>query len=105
MPSVYEALQRLDLELASARRENARLLKIIHGYGSSGAGGEMNLALSPAQQEIREAALRICARFDDAYWLRRDRDGHWFSTHASRSCDGNPRPSHGTRITPANRLC
>ena len=43
----------------------------------SEAGGEMNLALSPAQQEIREAALRICARFDDAYWLRRDRDGHF----------------------------
>jgi acyl-CoA dehydrogenase len=43
----------------------------------SGAGGEMNLALSPAQREIREATLRICARFDDEYWLRRDRDGHF----------------------------
>ena len=42
----------------------------------SGAG-EMNLALSPAQQEIREATSRICARFDDAYWLRRDGDGHF----------------------------
>jgi len=43
----------------------------------SEAGGEMNLALSPAQQEIREATLRICGRFDDEYWLRRDRDGHF----------------------------
>ena len=43
----------------------------------SGAGGEMNLALSPAQQEIREATLRICGRFGDEYWLRRDRDGHF----------------------------
>ena len=42
----------------------------------SEAGGE-NLALSPAQREIREATLRICARFGDAYWLDRDRDGHF----------------------------
>jgi acyl-CoA dehydrogenase len=39
--------------------------------------GEINLALSPAQREIREATLRICARFGDAYWLDRDRDGHF----------------------------
>jgi acyl-CoA dehydrogenase len=35
----------------------------------------MDLALTPAQQEIREAILRICARFGDDYWLERDRDG------------------------------
>jgi acyl-CoA dehydrogenase len=39
--------------------------------------GEMHLALSPAQREIREATFRICARFGDAYWLGRDRDGHF----------------------------
>jgi acyl-CoA dehydrogenase len=37
----------------------------------------MPLALSPAQQEIREAVFKICAGFDDAYWLRRDDDGQF----------------------------
>jgi acyl-CoA dehydrogenase len=35
----------------------------------------MQHTLSPAQQEIREAVLKICARFGDEYWLAKDRDG------------------------------
>src|SRR6185295_4140891 len=35
----------------------------------------MDLSLTPAQQEIREAVLKICARFGDDYWLARDADG------------------------------
>jgi acyl-CoA dehydrogenase len=35
----------------------------------------MNSALTPAQQEIREAILKLCSRFGDDYWLARDRDG------------------------------
>jgi acyl-CoA dehydrogenase len=35
----------------------------------------MDLSLTPAQQEIREAVFKICARFGDDYWLARDTDG------------------------------
>jgi acyl-CoA dehydrogenase len=35
----------------------------------------MDFALTEAQQEIREAIFRICARFGDDYWLAKDRDG------------------------------
>ena len=35
----------------------------------------MELSLTPAQREIREAVLKICARFGDDYWLARDADG------------------------------
>jgi hypothetical protein len=45
MPLVREALQRLDRELARARQEKAKFLKIIHGYGSTGAGGEIRIAV------------------------------------------------------------
>jgi hypothetical protein len=45
MPVVREALQRLDRELAIARKENAAIIKLIHGYGSTGAGGEIRLAV------------------------------------------------------------
>jgi acyl-CoA dehydrogenase len=35
----------------------------------------MDFSLSPEQQQIRDAILKLCAGFDDAYWLARDRDG------------------------------
>jgi acyl-CoA dehydrogenase len=35
----------------------------------------MDLSLTPAQAEIREAILKICTRFGDDYWLAKDRDG------------------------------
>lgn len=45
MPLVHEALQRLDRELALARQEKAKLLKLVHGYGSTGAGGDIRIAV------------------------------------------------------------
>ncbi|MFZ3351870.1 MAG: acyl-CoA dehydrogenase family protein [Xanthobacteraceae bacterium] len=35
----------------------------------------MDFALSDLQRSLREAVARVCARFDDEYWLKRDRDG------------------------------
>ena len=35
----------------------------------------MNFALSPEQEQIREAIERVCAPFDADYWLARDREG------------------------------
>ncbi len=35
----------------------------------------MDFALSAEQESIRDAIARLCTRFDDAYWLERDRSG------------------------------
>src|SRR5947209_2836986 len=35
----------------------------------------MDFSLSPEQEQIRASVLKLCARFDDAYWLERDREG------------------------------
>ncbi|EIE51585.1 acyl-CoA dehydrogenase [Salipiger aestuarii] len=35
----------------------------------------MNFELSSEQEAIRDAIARICADFDDAYWLKKDREG------------------------------
>jgi len=35
----------------------------------------MDSSLTSAQQEIREAILKVCAAFGDGYWLERDKDG------------------------------
>jgi hypothetical protein len=75
MPSVHEALQRLDRELALRRRQKAPLLKIIHGYGSSGAGGDIRIAVQKRLHELAEAGqIRGCifgenwSKSDEASW-------------------------------------
>src|SRR2546429_3858275 len=35
----------------------------------------IDFALSPDQEAVREAIAKICARFDEDYWLKRDREG------------------------------
>ncbi len=35
----------------------------------------MDFALTPQQDSICDAIGKICAHFDDAYWLARDHDG------------------------------
>ncbi len=35
----------------------------------------MTFRMTDEQKEIRDQILRICAQFDDDYWLDRDRNG------------------------------
>ena len=37
----------------------------------------MDFTLSEQQQSIRDAIARICAKFDDAYWLKKDESGEF----------------------------
>ena len=75
MPSVPEALQRLDREIAPARQEKQSLLKVIHGYGSTGAGGDIRLAVQRRLHDLAEAGqIRDCifgenwSKTDAAAW-------------------------------------
>ena len=45
------------------------------------------LELTPAQAAIRDAVARICAKYDDAYWLARDND-HRFPEELVRDIAG-----------------
>ncbi len=45
MPRLEEARTLLQEEIRRARREGVRVLKIIHGYGSSGKGGALRIGL------------------------------------------------------------
>jgi hypothetical protein len=89
MPLVREALGRLDRELALARQNQTRLLKIIHGYGSRGAGGEIRLAVQNRLLEMMQnGQITDCifgedwSKSTDAVWkllqsrpeLKRDSD-------------------------------
>ncbi len=46
-----------------------------HAMETPSPGTNTTLALSPHEAEIRAAVERLCAPFDDAYWLAKDRDG------------------------------
>jgi acyl-CoA dehydrogenase len=35
----------------------------------------VNFAFTEEQEQIREAIRKICAKFDDAYWLKKDKEG------------------------------
>jgi hypothetical protein len=61
MPSVAEALQRMEREIALARQEKLALLKVIHGYGSSGEGGDIRIAVQRRLRELADAGeIRGC---------------------------------------------
>jgi hypothetical protein len=75
MPQVHEALHRLDRELVLARQDKAKLLKLIHGYGSTGAGGDIRIAVQKRLLEmVQNGQLRGCifgenwSKSDDAAW-------------------------------------
>ncbi len=75
MPLVREALQRLDRELALAHQEKAKLLKLVHGYGSTGAGGEIRIAVQKRLLELAQnGQIRACifgenwSKSDDLTW-------------------------------------
>jgi hypothetical protein len=75
MPSLQEALQRLERELALARQEKHSILKLVHGYGSSGAGGDIRIAVQRRLHDLVEAGqVRGCifgeewSKTNDATW-------------------------------------
>ena len=60
-PTVDQALRRLDAELEAARKMNTPLMKLIHGYGSSGKGGRIRarrLHYCPENASISSCMLR-----------------------------------------------
>jgi len=61
MPSVEQARARLNTEIQTARNTGVKVLKIVHGYGSTGAGGDLRIALqSTLRQMAGKHEIRDC---------------------------------------------
>lgn len=88
-PTVSQALSRLDQEIMRARKEGTTALKVVHGYGSSGAGGDIRIAVQARLRKMAEdGRIRNCifgedwSKSDEATWrllqgrteLMQDRD-------------------------------
>ena len=87
MPSVGEALQHLERELACSRQAGCKVVKLIHGYGSSGTGGEIRIA---AQRRLTEMAsrgeIRACIFGED--WAKSDQQS-WALINAHSELKGD----------------
>jgi hypothetical protein len=55
MPSVEQARARLHSEIQIAQQSSVKVLKIVHGYGSTGVGGDLRIAL---QATLRQMAAK-----------------------------------------------
>lgn len=55
MPSVEQARARLRSEIQLALQSGVKVLKVVHGYGSTGVGGDLRIAL---QATLRQMALK-----------------------------------------------
>jgi hypothetical protein len=59
-PTVEDARRRLLAEMDAARKENIRLLKVIHGWGSSGEGGRIGPAIRKSLRlRVKEGKARL----------------------------------------------
>jgi Smr domain len=53
-PTRDQADQKLDAALARARKDGIKVLKVIHGYGSTGAGGVLRFAIRGSLRQRKE---------------------------------------------------
>ena len=60
LPAVQDAMARLGREIRMARRQRVGVLKVIHGFGSSGRGGKLRLA---TRRELQNLQKRGYVRF------------------------------------------
>ncbi|MGH7501985.1 MAG: hypothetical protein ACREL7_09530 [Longimicrobiales bacterium] len=58
-PTVREAIAHMESELRAARRRGARLVRLIHGYGSSGTGGQIRMrSRARLEQMLADGSIR-----------------------------------------------
>src|SRR3954468_7876317 len=95
MPTVPQALSRLSDVLRNAKRDGAALVKIIHGWGSTGVGGALRLAV---QRELAQMAgsseLRAFIAGED--W-RISNESAWELLHAYPSLKNAPDFGRGNK--------
>lgn len=74
-PGVDEAIRRLGMKLDTARMQGVKLVRVIHGYGSSGKGGAIGEAVA---RHLADRKRRNLVR--NYVW-----GGDWPDTAAARS--------------------
>jgi hypothetical protein len=74
-PTVLQALERLEREVVLARQQGCAALKVIHGYGSTGAGGDIRIAVQKRLRELLDSGTISGCIFGEN-WSKAD-DSSW----------------------------
>jgi len=94
-PPVHVALLRLEAELESARRAGESVVKVVHGYGSSGEGGDIRIAVQARLGElISVGRLAGCVFGED--WAKSD-ETTWRLLREQPGLKGDPDLGRGNR--------
>ena len=65
-PTLKIALYRLDYEIKYCRRLKIGIIKLIHGYGSSGAGGRLRVGIRERLDElVKQGSVQFYVRGED----------------------------------------
>ena len=95
MPEVREALQRLNREILSARQNKITLLKLVHGYGSTGAGGDIRIAVQRQLVEMaKNGEIHGCIFGED--WSKSDA-ATWKLLQSNNELKSDPDLGRGNR--------
>ena len=60
MPTLDDARRLVIGEIKRAKRDGVKVLKVIHGYGSSGKGGALCVGLRKSRARILRFSIRRC---------------------------------------------
>ncbi|MGB7602503.1 MAG: hypothetical protein WBM24_19530 [Candidatus Sulfotelmatobacter sp.] len=95
MPEVPEALQRMDRELALARQNKLTILKLVHGYGSTGTGGDIRIAVQKRLFEMFQSGqIRGCIFGEN--WSKSD-ETTWKLLQSNNGLKNDPDLGRGNR--------
>lgn len=72
-PTIEEARQRMKRALSVAKQSGCKGVKLIHGYGSTGTGGGIRLAIGRTLQDMRRDGELACVIFGE-HWSINDSD-------------------------------
>ena len=95
MPSVEQARAKLRTEIYSARSSGLKLLKVIHGYGSHGVGGDLRFALQATLRQMANGnEIRDCIYGEN--WRKSD-DRTWHLLKRMPELKNDPDLGRGNR--------
>jgi hypothetical protein len=87
MPLVHEALSLLERELAAARRQRTAILKFIHGYGSTGVGGDLRIAVQKRLRELHDNGMIQSFIFGEDWATSDTQTWDLLKRHPELKCD------------------
>ncbi|GBE29973.1 smr domain protein [bacterium BMS3Bbin04] len=77
LPTATEARERMRKEIQSARQAKIRVIKLIHGYGSSGKGGVLRQKLRHSLRKMEKAGEVEHVMIGEEFHLESE-DGRFF---------------------------